>query len=227
MKQLSPSVKGAVVSSLLIIVLGAASLVTAQGGVPAPPTTPAPTITVRFGEPQQGIRVSGVVTIKAVAITTRGPSPRVQFFIDGQIFGKEIIGWTDRQFSISWDTRKYNNGTHRIGIMAENPDHPDQPGSAEITVTVQNGATAPSSGGSTSKKKPTSNVGTLNVSAEGDLYLAGVGYLGRNGRVIRVYAGTYTLYAVSPSKGTICWQRRVRIDGGKTTLVRISGKYCR
>lgn len=227
MKQLSLSGRSIIVSAFLIVILGAASLATAQGGVPAPPTGPVQTITVRFSDPTHGKTVSGVVTIKAVAITDRGPSPRVQFFIDGRTYGEELIGWTDRLFFITWDTRKVANGTHRIGIMADNPSNPGQPGSAEIYVTVRNGTTAPPSGGSSSKGTSKSNVGTLNVSAEGDLYLAGVGYLGRNGRVIRVYAGTYTLYAVSPSKGTVCWQRRVRIDGGKTTLVRISGKYCR
>lgn len=72
----------------------------------------------------------------------------------------------------------------------------------------------------------TSTIGTLSVSDDnGNLYVGG-SYIGRGRAVVSLYAGSYTLSAYSPSTGDLCWQRSIRIDGGKTTLVKID-TYCR
>ncbi len=72
----------------------------------------------------------------------------------------------------------------------------------------------------------TSGKGTLSVSDDqGYLYVGG-SYIGKGSAVVSLYAGSYTLSAYSPSTGDLCWQRSIRIDGGKTTTVKIDA-YCR
>lgn len=72
----------------------------------------------------------------------------------------------------------------------------------------------------------TSGKGTLSVSDDqGHLYVGG-NYIGKGSAVVSLSAGSYTLSAKSPSSGEMCWQRTIRIDGGKTTTVKID-TYCR
>jgi hypothetical protein len=200
---------------------------------------------VSFDFPFNQAQVNGTVEIKArarAAFTGRG-AEYVQFSVDGSPVSGEITGWGDEQsgkydvsgFRVLWDSTRVADGAHTITARGHNNG---QDASVSITVTVNNAAAPkpqpqpqPRPNGNTRQTTPTtrttSSIGTLNVLSQGNLYILGKGFLGRNSRVIRLFAGTYTVYAVSPSSGRVCWSRRTTITGGKTTLMRISGISCR
>ncbi len=88
------------------------------------------------------------------------------------------------------------------------------------------GAGAPpgsSSGGGTNSRG--GYAGTLSVSDDsGYLFVNGT-YIGQGIATVTLAAGSYTLYAISPSTGHKCWETGIRVDGGRTTTVRYS-VYC-
>lgn len=215
------------------------SFVYAQGGVPAPilvdysKTPPR----VSFDYPFKGSTVYGTVEVKARGYAPSGRAAEyVQFSVDGSPISGEITNWGDEQsgkydvsgFRVKWNTTRVKDGQHTITARGH---YNGLDATASLDVTVNNAANKPKPVSGSNKVAPVvqskSRVGTLSVSSEGYLYIAGKGYLGRNNRVIKLYAGTYTVYAVAPSTGKVCWSRRATVSGGKTTTMRISGIYCR
>lgn len=198
---------------------------------PTPPT-------VRWMEPFNQSVVNGTVKVRVrVSAAFSATAEYVQFSVDGQPISGEITTWGDELsgkcdvscFFVLWDTTRVANGPHTISARARLKG---QDGTASVTVTVNN--TASTNTGSTNNTnqtapppKPTGRVGTLSVSSEGYLYILGKGYIGRNTRIIKLYAGVYTVYAVAPTTGKVCWAKKATVTGGKTTTMRISGIYCR
>jgi len=72
----------------------------------------------------------------------------------------------------------------------------------------------------------TSSTGTLSVSDDYGYLYVGSSYIGKGSAVVTLAVGNYTLYDYSPTTGNLCWQKSIRIDGGKTTTVK-DNSYCR
>lgn len=189
-------------------------------------------------EPFNQSVVSGTVKVRVRSYGAFSSTAEyVQFSVDDQPISGEIATWGDELsgkcdvscFFVLWDTTRVANGSHTITARARLKG---VDGTASVTVTVNNTASTDTGSTDTTKNttpppKSTSRIGTLSISSEGYLYILGKGYIGRNNRVIKLYAGVYTVYAVAPSTGKVCWARRVTVTGGKTTTMRISGIYCR
>ena len=207
-----------------------------EGGPRNAGTDPGPP-TARFLEPFEGSTVSGTVKIRVQAYAPFSPTvDYVQFFVDGQSISGQITTWGNDQsgkcdvscFFVMWDSTRAANGARAITAVA---NYKGQEKSITLNVNVDNSISAPvkkqSTGSTNTTRQQTSSVGTLSVSGEGDLYLAGRGYLGRNNRVIKLFPGKYTVYARAPSSGRICWSRTTTIIAGKSSLMRVSGIPCR
>jgi hypothetical protein len=71
---------------------------------------------------------------------------------------------------------------------------------------------------------PATNRGTLSVSCgNGIAAVSGYGDIGRGGGIITLNAGSYVLSVRSPTTGRIVYQASIRIDAGKTTVVKWDG----
>ncbi len=110
---------------------------TPVGGAPAPDTTP-PSVSIT--SPAAAALVSGNVTIAASASDNSGTVANVQFLVDGA-----PIGGPDSAapFTATWPTGAVSNGSHLLTAVATDPAG-NQATSAGVTVTVNNGWTAPS-----------------------------------------------------------------------------------
>lgn len=196
--------------------------------------------TMNFDAPFKGAGVSGAVTIKARARAFGGvPAEYVQFYVDEKPISGEITNWGDEQsgkydvsgFRVLWDTTRVTNGSHTIKARGHNNGQ-DTIISLDVTVNNKDPLKVKTTVDTNQNTRIRSqrnadSTGILNVLSKGDLYIAGRGYLGRNGRIIRLFAGTYTVFALSPSTDEVCWVKDVIITGGKTTLMRVSGIPCR
>ena len=71
---------------------------------------------------------------------------------------------------------------------------------------------------------PAGSKGTLSVSCgNGVASISGYGDIGKGGGIVSLTAGSYVLTIRSPSTGKVLWQTNVRIDSGKTTVVKWDG----
>ncbi len=211
-------------------------------------STPEPVVVII--SPANGASLSGTVSVLVrgyAGYQMRSgkkwatPFDYASFSIDGTGIGANRSGSmypcsenganTNNYNDVSWwctsksiNTADLGNGSHTFTVIAGEGGNDAR---ASVSVTTSN--TPPAQTNTPPTQQTGSSVGTLNVLSEGYLYIAGPknGYLGQNKRVINLYAGTYTVYARAPSDGHICWSRRTVISAGKTTLMRISGIYCR
>lgn len=121
---------------------------------------------------------------------------------------------------------KTSGGTTYDKQLATRGVYIDNVKATSLMQTASPKETSTSSTTTAGRGTTTSTIGTLSVSDDnGNLYVGG-SYIGRGSAVVSLYAGSYTLSDYSPSTGDLCWQRSIRIDGGKTTLVKID-TYCR
>ena len=98
-----------------------------------PDRTP-PQVAITY--PSDGASVSGVVTIKAVAVDNVAVS-KVDFYIDSSVKGTD----TSVPYELTWDTTKETNGKHTIMVTAY--DTSSNKASASIKVAVAQGVDAP------------------------------------------------------------------------------------
>ncbi len=117
------------------------------------------------------------------------------------------------------------------GTLTEAPDNL----TVSIILTDANGAQANGSPAgftlrlgyrapTASTATPSGTRGTLSVSCgNGIAAVSGYGDIGRGGGVVSLNAGTYALTIRSPSTGKVVYQANIRIDSGKTTVVKWDG----
>jgi hypothetical protein len=76
----------------------------------------------------------------------------------------------------------------------------------------------------TTSAPPAGTKGTLSVSCgNGIASVSGYGDIGKGGGIVSLTAGSYVLTIRSPYTGKVVWQTNVRIDSGKTTVVKWDG----
>ncbi len=103
-------------------------------------TTLAESITVTITEPQDNAYVSGVVTIKATAVSTQAAASnasifvveKVEFYVDDAKIAED----TGEPYETTWDTTTYADGSHTVKAVAYNAAN--QTFQDEITVHVGN-----------------------------------------------------------------------------------------